>query len=357
MLPLGLTETSVVHSFDARGVDGLASDKKTAVVDLFSGSEDQELAMFDEANNSSWVAQTEVPGGLSVDFIQLVSAGGEFYGAWLNLSSSAEIWERISLSGKVTTPKMPLRSTITWGFPYGNATRLFAAAPGFLVELNASSLKVVANYSAPIPTNVAILSAAPSGNRLYLGGYRLLSNNATNPYFGYLTLSSRKLTTITNSITPYPSTYLAAFYSVAAQGSSIYVGGDIEVFALYNTTIAYHTAQGLLYRFTPSDSTFQNMSSELPLQSWGVWSIVPWSKTIAFTIAGWGYNSSTRVSYVGDGIYSLSSSGSSLVNQSSLLPSSFFGGGFDATASSDGWFFIGGYDPQPYAPQVVAIKT
>ena len=353
-----LSGPAVVQSFPgSSGVDGLSSDKTTAVVALDSAANDQEVAMFDEANNSSWVVQNAIPGGQSVIFIQLVSAGGEFYGVWQNLSTSAEIWERFTLSGKVTVPKIPVRSTMAWTFPYGNSTRLFAAAPGFLMELNATSLKVVANYSSPIPANVTVLSLLPVGDRLYLGGYRFLSNGATNAYFGYLNLTSMKLTTITRATLHYPSPYFASFFSVEAQGSNIYVGGGLEWLISYNTTISYHTAQGFLYRFSPSGSTFKNLSSMLPLQSWEVWSIVPWSTTIAFMIAGWGENSSTHASYVGEGIYTLSSSGSSLVNRTALLPGTFVGAGFDDESSSDGWYFVGGYNSRTLYTEAVAIKT
>jgi len=358
-VPIPLTTRSAVAHFfpGTREILGVASDRSITAVAIYGADENQEVALYDVENNSSWVVQSNVPGNLSIVFLNLVSAGGEFYGVWENLTTSAEIWERITLSGKVTTPKMPVRATLPWTFAYGNSTTLYVAENNTLLELNATTLKLVENFTGHIPATATIITVLPRGDRLYLGGYRSLPNGAVYPYFGYLNITSKKVTSLTKTLKSAPSTLFSVYYALAARGNDVYVGGDEEYYAFNGTSDAFHTVQGFFYRFSPSTSSFENLSSLLPLQSWGVWSLVPWSSTFALGVAGFGFNSTTSASYSGDGVYTLSSNGSSLTNETGLIPHDFEGGGYDDSSSSSGWYFLGGGNTATYEPEVVALPT
>lgn len=344
-------------------VNSLASNQSCALLDLYLPNGTNRLVLFDAVVNTTTVVQKFVPGGKSTYLVSLTAAGGAFILAWENLTTGREFWEKVTLSGKITYPTPGAEESIPWSFAYGNSARLYVSYERSLVELNATSLKVVANYTRYVPANVSVFSVLPISDRLYLGGSRSIPNGATNAYFGYLNLTSKKAITVSRTIKTYPSTLFGAFDTLVGNRSTVYAGGVVETYT--SSPITAKTDQGLLYKFIPSTSAFKNESSLLPVKSWGVWALEPWgASSTGLSLNGYSTNVSNPSSnFAGGGIYTLSAGGATLLNQTNLFPKGYltflFGTTylFDETFASYGWFFSGGYNEATGVAEAVAVNT
>jgi peptide/nickel transport system substrate-binding protein len=334
-------------------VNSLVSEGSTALLDVLLPNLSNELVLFNAATNSSRVIQSEVPGGIQTVLVSAVSAGHSFFLAWENLTTGAEFWQKVSLAGKISQPKLPIGTTLLWSFPYGNSTSLYASYGRALVEISTTSLKLVANYTTEIPSNVSLASVLPVGHRLYLGGSWSLPNFASNAYFGYLNLTSKKVTTISKILTHYPANLTGDFVDLLARGTTIYVGGYLESVPLSPYSI--QTVGGYLYEFLPSPATFKNLSSLLPVKSWGVYALEPWATTVALSMSGYRANA-TSLTLAG-GIYTLSSAGKSVANETPLFPNGYLAFIYGVTSASNGWYFSGGFNTIAGIGEVVAVRT
>jgi hypothetical protein len=321
---------------------------------LINGS--NELVLFNAAHNSSKVVEAVVPGGDFTSFAAIASAGGKFFLAWVNISSGKEFWQEVSVSGTVSPVTLPIGNSLEWFFVFGNATSLYATSFSFLVEINPTTLGLTANYSHSLPARIQLNAVLPVGSRLYLAGSRTLAivASATNAYFGFLNLTSGKVTTVSKSIKTYPAGLQGGFTALLNYGSNIFVGGVLENVS----TQALTTVGGYFYEYVPLSSTYNNLSSLLPVRNWGVWALEPWSNSIALSLTGFNYNLTTDFStWWTGGVYTLSSTGLSLVNETSLFPSGYRANAFEVTSVSGGWFFSGGALNLPGPGAVVAVKV
>lgn len=349
--------TVVSRSYsEASFVDYLASNETTALLVNYLPNGSNELVLFNAAKNSSKVIEAVVPGGDLTALISITSAGGEFFLAWQNVSTQQEFYQKVTLAGKITNVSLPLPriASFLYNFVYANGTSIFASSGRFLFEVNAVSLKLEANYTGILPTNLSVSSVLPVGDRLYIAGGESLQTNTSTAYFGYLNLSLHTLTEVSKAVKHLPAHLYADFDSLVADGSRIYVGGYIlvDTWPLFIEDVG-----GLFYRFTPSTSSFTNQSSLLPVKSWGVYALDPWAKTIALSLNGYELNVTTGSLSLSGGIYTLASSGKSLVNQTSLFPADFLVYLMGETSASNGWFFGGGYNSVTGVAQVVAVRT
>ncbi len=337
--PLALPHVvSRVYS-KASTVNAETSIGSTALLDLRLPDNANELVLFDAAHNTSTVVQSIVPGGNLTSLAGIASAGGKFFLSWNNISSGKEFWQEVTTSGKVSVVTLPIGDTLSWGFPYGNGTALYAFSSGFLVQINPTTLNLKANYSSYLPAHVGLNSVLPVGTRLYLAGSLMLTNGATNAYFGFLNLKTGKVTTVSKTIKTYPVGLDAFFATLLQQGSYIFVGGALET--ANSTTGAAATVNSYFFRYTSATATLTNLSSLLPVKTWGVWALEPWATTIALSLGG--YNTSVPGEALAGGIFALVSTGMKLVNETSLFPSGYIPGFWEATSFTGGWFFSGGY--------------
>lgn len=326
-------------------VNALVSVKTVVLLDLARVNGSQFLVLYNAATNSSRTIVSNVPGGSSAFIGGITVAAGAFFLAWSNGSTSSESWQEIRTSGAISNLTLPVARSIPWSFPYGNATRLFLSALGQLVELDASSLKLVANFSSLLPSNLSVSTVLPEGGRLYLAGGQLLPKGGGVPFFGYINLTSATLVTVSNPPRSSSSSLYGSFYALGVHGGDLYAGGVVQSTALT-------TVQGLLYRFVPSPASYRNMSSLLPVRTWGVWAIAPWSKTVGFSLAGY---ASGGFSAAGSGLYTLGP-GPRLVNETGLLPGGFLIAAYLETSSSGGYYVVGGFNTATGLAEVVAVK-
>jgi hypothetical protein len=290
-----------------------------------------------------------LPGG-SGGFPEGVIAGGNrFFVADENFTTSLDTFEEISLSGTISTVALPIGPSLNWIFPYGNSTSFFASCPGYLVEINAMTRAMVANYSHLLPSLLVVQSLMPSGNLLYLAG-DLESKNLTTSslYFGAINTTSGTLTRI-SKIHYHPSGYAAIFISLGMAEGYVYVGGGLEY--LPGPTVG--TTEGYLYRYSPTTGTFTNESFRLPVSNEWIWAIDPWKTTALL------YAQSYTITVTGTtenlGVYKLGPSGN-LLNKSALLPADFYG---DAgiNADSGDYAYLAGSNTVSGLAELVGIPT
>jgi hypothetical protein len=330
----------------------VASNKSTALLDVYLQNTSNELVLFDATTNTSKVVQPIVPGYGDSLIDSLVAAGGSFFGSWQNFSSQKEFFEKITLGGKVTKIHLPLASSQVWSFPYGNASSLYATDGPLLIQLDPHTLKLVANLTTYVPSKVTLDSVLPVGQRIYLAGAYTSATGGTSPYFGYANLSSGTTTNVTHALKHVPNGLTGLLLSIALLGSNIYVGGSLDSFS--TGPFDLRVVGGYLDRFDPATASYKNLSAMLPVKGWGVWALVPWLKTIALSLTGFNITPTT-VQY-GGGIYTLSAGGKSLANETSLLPAAYAADADEETAVSGGWFFSGGENFASSSGQAVAIR-
>lgn len=336
-------------------VNSVVSIGTTALLDLMFPNGTSEFVLFDVTTDSTYVVQWVPAGPTAPTLVSPTAAGDVFYLAWRNASTGIEYWQTITLGGSIAYPVLPVNHSLQWQFVYGNLTTLYMSVGNYLVEVNPTSYALVANYSKPIPTNVSLNSVLPLGTRLYLAGSWSLANGSASAYFGYLDLTTNKVTKVSKLVTNYPSDNTAGFYSLVASGSSIYVGGTRWLYIA--SPFRWETLEGYLYEFTPATSSFKNLSSLLPVQRWGVWALEPWGSTIALSLTGTNANSATSLKSVVGGLYALSPKGTSLVNETYLLPKGYVADLYLETSESGSWLFSGGANLIAGVSEVVSIPV
>ena len=346
--------TPTRHNFQFPGtvnVNLLVSNQSKALVDLYYANFTNEVVLYDAPHNTSKVVQKFVPGGFYTFLATAIAAGGAFLLGWVN--NGTETFSQVSLTGKVTSIALPLQSNLYWTFLFGNATSVFATAPGNeLLELNPATGKVRANYTGLLPTGVSLTSLLPAGPRLYLGGFRAPPSGGAYAWFGYLTVSPGTVTSVSKARS-YPIHLSSSFYAVIALGGNIFVGGSL----VNNTTtpFGFRTVGGLLFEYVPSTGNWTNESWRLPMKGAGVFSFEPWHGSIVLSESR--YTFSTFTINVTGGIYTQSLAGSGWINRTSLLPATFVIGIYLVTAESSDWYFSGGNNTAGGLGEVVAVRA
>lgn len=335
-------------------VNGLVSLKTVALVDLIYSNNSEALVLFNAATNTSKVVQSEVPGGTHVSGTGTTTTGGAYLVAFQNLTSGKEFWEKVATSGKITTYQgstLPVNGRLTWSFPFGNQSTFFATSGHILLQIDPSTMRVVANYTNRIPNAYGVTSALPLGQRLYLAGDYGQANGATAPYFGYLDLSSNasRLWSITNAS---PGEF-SGFDSLIAYGGNVYAGGYVTY---YTASGISWTVMGYFYEFVPGAGAFLNLSSLLPMPTAGVFALEPWGSTIALSLSSYLANG-TLLTTLSGGIYTFSPTGLVLNNQTAVFPKGYLAYIYEVTAASGGWYFSGGFNSVASCAEVVAVKA
>ncbi len=328
----------------------IASIKTTALLILYNlTSGTNQLVLFNAAVNSSVVVQSVVRGGKNVDPSSIVTADGAFFLSWFDSKTGLTFWEKVTTSGKISYPDLPLGQSLSWFFVGGSGDALYAADGSLLVEINATSFQTIANYSKSIPSSVAISTVLPVGDRIYIGGSRAVTANTTSPYFGFLNVSSAKVTTVSKVLKNLPPDVYGGYGYLAMLGTYVYVAGALSTVDFSTDVVS--TDAGYFYRYDPATSTFTNRSALLPNQSWGVFGLEPWGSTLALSLTG--YANFLGFTPIEGGVYTLSGSGSKLLNQSDLFPSGYIP--YYMTSASSGWFFSA--SEFSYPPLAAAVKT
>lgn len=369
----------VSRSFPETYVVGYeASISTNALLDVIYTNRSNELVLFNATSDSSKVLQKYVPGGNQTECSGIIAAGEAFLVLWETANSSSpsdytESMEKVTAVGKISHPTLPIDSDLFWEFDYGNATRLFVStlstgsavvSPRELIELNATSLHKVANYSGEYPRGATLFSVLPLGDRVYLAGTVIPTSGGPNAYFGYVNLTTKKTVRVSKLISDLPCSanicLLATYYSLIAFETNVYVVGDLvretanANFTEYNET----TVGGYFYSFDPSTSAFKNLSSLLPVKSWGAYSLELWGSTIALGLNGWTevIDTVATITTITGGVYTLAS-GPSLVNQTSVFPKGYASFTYDDNSASVGWYFGAGFNTVKGIGEVVAVKT
>lgn len=350
--------SSVVRSHTVRfahtmTVVYLVSNRTSALVDLYHPNYTNELVLYNASRNFPSVLQKYVPGGYNVSLVSMVSAGGAFLLGWENYSRGLETFSRVTLGGNISSFPLILNPYLMWSFAFGNRSSIFATAAGNrLVELDATNGSVIANYSGLLPPGVYVTSVLPVGPSVYLAGTRSVSSGGSNAWFGYLTSSTRTVTSITKA-NPHPASLQAGFFSLFAFGSYVYIGGGLSVFSTGPTV--FQSVGGLLFRYAPASGSLQNLSWRLPIRAAPVFAFEPWHATIALSLSRYVVSSSGQFNLTG-GLFTLSSGGTSWVNRTSVLPAAYAAYAFGVTAESSGWLFSGGFDTSTRVGEIVALR-
>ena len=335
------------------GGSGIISHGNTALLELVRPSVNFELVFFNAAHNTTRVIQSNVPGGVDLIPLESTFAGGSYFLPWVNYSTGNETWEKVSASGVVSTVNLPLGRGQFWDFIYGDHDSFYASSGVYLVEINATTLKIASNLTKLVPPSVSVNAVLPIADRLYLAGYQTLSATSSRAYFGYLNLPTKKVVMISKSMPVYSGNLFPVFQELISLRNEVYVGGSVT----YETASPFmlSTNGTYFYRYVPSTSTFHDLSSLVPNATWGVFAIEPWGHTIALSL--FGFEASQTSNYWISTVYTLSSSGTGLLNQTSVLPSGFWANNALpwGTAASNGWFFQIGY--RDLVPAVVAVET
>jgi hypothetical protein len=333
----------------------LASAGKYALLALNYPSGLTSLVLVNAATNSSKFVERKDPGGIDTYPASLIGAGGAFFMEWLNGSTFQVNWQEISTNGSVRNVTLPITRNAEWTFAYGNQSALFVTTGPILLELDPTTLTIAANYSREVPRAVVnIEDVLPVGNRLYLTGVALnRTTDVDRGFFGFLNLSTRVATTVARVGGTSNSAYSTEFYVMVAGGSDIYVGGAVT----FDNGTVYEVAAGLLYRYNPATSHFQNMSRLLPTADWGVFALEPWGSTVAVSMNWFSIVLATgRTTQVG-GVYTLAHSPSlHLVNATADFPGGYVPNTSYVTAESSGWYFSGGGNSVSGLAQFAAVK-
>ncbi len=336
----------------ANSVYLLASLNSTALVvnQYLNGS--YETLLYRAPANTTRVVQKVVPGYSTVALGSVTAAGGAFFLSWFNTTTSKTFWQKVTVGGKVTRLPTPGGNTVVWSFAYGNLSSLYVTTGFSLLELNPFTLSTVASFTSALPTGVSVGVVLPAPGRLYLAGDRVTTKGGYDPYLGVYSFSTGTVTTISKATKAGPSV-AASFLTLDASGSYVYAGGVVDAL----TSSGYTPVQGLLYRYDTGTSAFKNESSGLPVPDWGVYAISAWGKAVAVSLSGFSYSSTTGLSSLGGGIYTLVQAGTVLRNLTGSLPAGYFADIYGVTSSSSPWLFSGGTNPGTGLAQVVAIKA
>jgi hypothetical protein len=312
------------------------------------------LYLSDVATNRSTFLGV-LPGGLLVTLGQIGFAGGHFFLDDWNATTLQSTFVRVSPAGSMSTPTFPIGGPHLWGFPYGNATALFASSNGSLVELDPSTLTILRNFTARVPAGLVVDQLLPIGGSLYLVG-RDTVGSRSSAFFGVLQLATGKITALTH-LHAWGSPWGAAFYSIARLHGYLYLGGGVTEETLSpNGSFADATGFGLIYRYNLTTGAIGNRSflvGGLPDEN--VFAVEPWKSTLVFSVEG--YDITPTVYREVGGLYTLATKAGSLVNVTTLLPPGFLPDFFEVTSESGGYLILAGMNEQLGLGALAAIPT
>jgi hypothetical protein len=332
----------------------IAASKSTSLVALILTNGSSELELYSTSNNTSWVVDPEVRGAGDTAVLTIEPAGGAFFVQCVNISSSRYFWLKVDVDGHVSSVAMPVASNKGDWFPeFGNATDLFLALGHFLLDVNARTLTLLANYSASFPKKLGIDAVLPVGDRLYVAGGELVPGHGSAAYFGYLNRTSGKLVNVSNPVKSYSTNTTSLYAAVVAVGSDIYVGGQ-RWHRWGSGPFELNVTGGYLFRYVPSSNLVQNLSHLLPGPSFGVEGLEPWGSTVGVVATLYTAASLYTFDWY-TGVYSLSSNGKGLINETgNFLPSIEVY--TENIAASGGWLLISGATDS-YEGDVSAVRT
>lgn len=314
-----------------------------------------ELLLFDAATNRSSVVAVSSPAA-TIEPGSIQGAGGRFFVCVWNTTTLRELFLEVTTSGTYSVVSLPLGATADWSFVYGNATALFGAVRGDLVEIDPATRTLVKNYSASIPAGLAINDLLPVGHFLYLAGGIANATGATSAYFGRLNLSSATTSRI-SGLRYYRTPYFGAFFSLGRRGDNVWVGGGVveDLVAITAPYVVLATLDGLLFSYNASTGALANRSGLLAGAATALpWAIVPWGGTLLLNVERYNFTSSSSATY--GWLFALGSSGHALANVTSLAPTGFIAGYFEITSETGGYVFLSGATAGGVG-QVVAIKA
>lgn len=355
-LPAGPSYTVVSQQFPTSYYAiYIASLGTMALTPVFLDNGASELVLYDPTTNSTQVIDKDF-GGNGTEATSEIAAGHAFFLEFTNFTTLKISWYEVTLGGKISRIKLPVGGT-DWGFMYGNATTFFLGYDRDLVSINATTLKLEANYTKLLPTGVGVFTVLPLGDRLYVGGDRAVASGGTNAFFGFLNLTTKKFTTVSRTIKTYPSTLFGYFDALMALGKSVYAGGDLA-YEQFNSTgfpLTGRSVGSFFYRYNQSTGGFANQTGLLQNRTWGIIALDPWGSSMAVTAFWSAINFTTFISTQDSGLYLLSAGGAKLVNESLLLPNGYLA--YGNQCASSGWYFTAGMNEITSLAQVVAIKT
>jgi hypothetical protein len=334
----------------------LASTGKYALLALLHPNDISSLVLVNAATNSSKVVEKRDPGGDQTFPASMVGAGGAFFMEWANGTTFQTSWQEIFTNGSVRNVTLPVATSVEWVIVYGNASAFVVGAGPTLMAIDPTTLTVAANYSTAIPRDVSDINGfLPDGSRIYLSGAVLdRRTDVYRAFFGFLNLSSGRVTTVAVSGGASDASISNWFDVLVADGKEIYVGGETDS----ENASSYRVVHGLFYRYDPSTSDFENLSRLLPAPSWGVYGLDPWGDTIGVSMNSFAVNLSTgQTEQNVGGVYALVHGASlRLVNVTADLASGYVPAESYVTAASAGWFFSGGTNTHTGLAQFVAIR-
>lgn len=339
---------------DGEYVNGVASIGAVALVSLGFPNGTAGLALFDAETNTSTTVEAENPGGAGAYGTAMVAAGRTFLVAWYNSSTDRVTFQKVSLLGKVGPVALPLSRHLAWAFDWANSSVLFATYGRILIEVDLATLTVDANLTKDVPSTVGIDAVLPVGQLLYLAGARLEPKGGTAAYLGYLNLTTHKVTSISPTDAHQGAHILAVFYDLLDLHGDVYAGG--ATFHNASGVLNESVVAGLFYEYSPSGTTYTNLSSILPHSDWAVWGMAPWGSSLALSLNWFDLDPSQGILSVSGGVFAVAPSGTSLLNESAQFPDGYLPDVIGETAGSDGWFFSGGYTTPYDTGFLVAVK-
>lgn len=343
--------TQIVPSSTTAFVSSSVGARSLVAFQLTNGS--WELLLFDAATNATSVVVVASPAAtISPGF--LTAAGGHFFVAVWNLTSLRDLFVQVNTSGSYAVVTLPIGPAWDWQLPYGNATALFAAAKGLLVEINPTTRTLLANYSSSIPAGLTVEDLLPSGGYLYLAGFLANATGATSAYFGRLALATGTTTHIATAhyvAGPYSN----GFFALGLRGTDLWVGGGQSELAVSAPTFTQATISGSLWVYNTTTGTFTDRTGWLAASPHAeVFGIAPWTGGLILSVERYDFTATSSSTY--GWLYTPGSGGLHLVNRTAYLPAGYVADYFDVTSQTGGYLFSAGMSSTGLA-EIVALKV
>ena len=335
---------SAVFSLASTGTDALAA------LQLNSGL--YQLVLFDGLHNRSRDIPQTVPTFAYPNSI--AGAGGVFLVQWINDTTFRSLYERVTLGGNTSTVRLPLSASEPWTLFSGNASVLFASSPGHLVAIDPATLTAAADYSASIPSGVTVESVASVGTLLYLAGTIVVANSTSGqPFAAILNTSSGALLQLTSPSSSPPSGLSGEFDSAVVLGTRVYFAG--AQIRSSSSPLTIETAGGYLYIYQTLTGAFGNSSSTLPY-GMAVFGAYPAPSSIVLNLAKFVFRvGSSTATLTQRGLTDVQSYWGGGANDSKYTGSDFVALS-EETASSGGFYFVGGTDTGSNTAQLDAVR-
>ena len=341
-------------------VSTVVSTSGMALLRLTLSGGREELVLHNAISNHSKVVEI---GARSTFVRSIIPASTGFLAAWQYKSNGTEFYETLTLRGQIARVSIPALSGGDWQFLFGNGSDLFAARGGpysihpiSLLEINPLNFALISNDSKNLPSGLTLNAVLPSRHSVYLAGYDLLPGPRTPyAYFGFINRSNGHLTNVTTAPTSWSSSLFGQFDSLAFLGNRVIAGGYLLKYWPTGGG-SVRTIGGYLELYAPKVGTFSNLSSLIPVPTWGVFGLAPWGSGVGLNIEGFSQTSSTTFTTSG-GIYSLQAGAGTLYNHTSLEGPGFVGGTGSTTAGSGGEFFEGGHNSGSGLAELIAVRT